>query len=132
VNPQAKNGLGQPTGYLLLPGENAEPFAAPDSWVRRRAGFLNAQIWVTPYSQTEFYPAGNYPNQSRGGDGLPQWTAANRSVDGKDVVVWYTMGITHNPRPEDWPVMPTYEAGFKLIPLGFFATNPAMDLSPSR
>jgi len=132
VNTQAKNGLGQPAGYLLLPGENAEPFAAPDSWVRRRAGFLNAQIWVTPYSQNEFYPAGDYPNQSRGGDGLPRWTAGNRPIDGKDVVVWYTMGITHNPRPEDWPVMPVYEAGFKLVPMGFFDTNPAIDLSPAR
>ncbi len=129
LSTQVKNGLGQPTGYLLLPGENAEPFASPDSWVRRRAGFLNAQFWVTPFAVEEVYPAGDYPNQSRGGDGLPKWTAANRSVDAKDVVVWYTMGITHNPRPEDWPVMPVYEAGFKLMPIGFFETNPAMDLS---
>jgi primary-amine oxidase len=53
-------------------------------------------------------------------------------VDGRDVVLWYVMGITHNPRPEDWPVMPVYEAGFKLMPLGFFSSNPAMDLPPVR
>jgi len=128
----ATNTLGQPTGYLLLPGENSLPFALPDSWVRKRAGFLNAHLWVTPYSDAERYAGGDYPNQSKGGDGLPQWTSANRSIDGRDVVLWYVMGITHNPRPEDWPVMPVHEAGFKLMPVGFFASNPAMDLPPVR
>jgi primary-amine oxidase len=128
----ATNALGHPTGYLLLPGENSLPFAEPDSWIRRRAGFLDAHLWVTPYSDTERYAAGDYPNQSKGGDGLPKWTSANRPIDGRDVVLWYVMGITHNPRPEDWPVMPVYEAGFKLLPVGFFAGNPAMDLPPVR
>jgi len=124
----ARNPLGQPTGYALLPGENALPFALPDAWVRKRAGFLNAHIWVTPYQASEMYAAGDYPYQSKGGDGLPKWTAADRPLDNRDVVLWYVMGITHNPRPEDWPVMPTYEAGFKLVPWGFFARNPARDL----
>jgi primary-amine oxidase len=126
----AKNALGHPTGYALLPGENAEPFAAADSWVRKRAGFLNNHIWVTPYDPSEMYAGGDYPNQSRGGDGLVKWTAANRSTDNQDIVLWYTMGVTHNPRPEDWPVMPVHAAGFQLIPWGFFARNPALDLPP--
>jgi primary-amine oxidase len=129
----ATNALGHPTGYALLPGENSLPFAQPDSSVRKRAGFLNAHIWVTPYDAAERYAAGDYPNQSKGGDGLPKWTAANRPIDNRDVVLWYTLGITHNPRPEDWPVMPVYEAGFKLVPWGFFSRNPAMDLpQPGR
>ena len=128
----AQNSLGHPTGYALLPGENAKPFALPGAWVRKRAGFLDAHAWVTPYNPVEMYAAGDYPNQSKGGDGLPKWTAANRPLDGKDLVLWYTMGITHNPRPEDWPVMPVYEAGFKLVPWGFFARNPALDLPPGK
>jgi primary-amine oxidase len=128
VNPGVKNALGQPVGYALLPGENARPFAAPDSSIRRRAGFLNFPFWVTPYMASELYAAGDYPNQSKGGEGLTKWTAANRPLDGKDLVVWYTMGVTHNPRPEDWPVMPVHQAGFKLIPVGFFSRNPALDL----
>ena len=128
----ATNALGHPTGYALLPGENSVPFAQPDSWVRKRAGFLNAHVWVTPYNASERYAAGDYPNQSKGDGGLVKWTAANRSVDNQDIVLWYTMGITHNPRPEDWPVMPVYEAGFKLVPWGFFASNPVMDLPPGR
>jgi primary-amine oxidase len=131
-NLSAKNALGHPTGYALLPGENAEPFAAADSWLRKRAGFLNHHLWVTPYDPTEMYAGGDYPNQSRGGDGLVKWTAANRSVDNRDIVLWYTMGVTHNPRPEDWPVMPVHTAGFRLIPWGFFPRNPALDLPPSE
>lgn len=30
----------------------------------------------------------------------------NRSLVDTDLVVWYVMGVTHDPRPEDWPVMP--------------------------
>ena len=131
-NPAVKNALGQPTGYALLPGENAVPFLLPDSWVRKRAGFLNAHVWVTPYSGSEMHAAGDYPYQSKGGDGLEKWTAADRPIDNRDVVLWYVMGITHNPRPEDWPVMPTQNAGFKLVPWGFFARSPAMDLPVGR
>ena len=128
TNPGALNALGHPTGFALLPGENAMPYALPDSPVRKRAGFLNAHVWVTPYSEAERYAGGDYPNQSRGGDGLVKWTAANRPIDNRDIVLWYTMGITHNPRPEDWPVMPVHAAGFKLVPWGFFTGNPALDL----
>ncbi len=132
INPNVMNALGHPTGYALLPGENALLFAQPDSWVRKRAAFLNAHVWVTPYRSAEMYAGGDYPNQSRGGDGLAKWTAANRPIDNHDVVLWYSMGITHNPRPEDWPVMPVHAAGFKLVPWGFFARNPALDLPPGR
>jgi len=128
IQSTTRNSLGQPTGYALLPGENALPFALPDAWVRKRAGFLNAHVWVTPYDPAEMYAAGDYPYQSEGGDGLPRWTAANRPVENRDVVLWYVMGITHNPRPEDWPVMPTDVAGFLLKPWGFFTRNPALDL----
>jgi primary-amine oxidase len=128
VNPAATNALGQPTGYALLPGENAKPFAAVDSWVRKRARFLDSHVWVTPYAADEIYAGGDYPNQSHGGDGLSKWTAADRAIDDKDIVLWYNFGITHNPRPEDWPVMPTYAAGFKLVPWGFFSKNPVLDL----
>jgi primary-amine oxidase len=132
VNPSVRNSLGQPTGYALLPGENAVPMALPGSWVRKRAGFLNAHVWVTPYSESERYAAGEFPYQSRGNDGLAKWAAADRPIENRDIVLWYTLGITHNPRPEDWPVMPTYPIGFKLVPWGFFSQNPAMDLPPVR
>jgi primary-amine oxidase len=49
-----------------------------------------------------------------------------------DVVLWYTMGHTHLPRPEDYPVMPTANIGFTLKPSGFFNLNPPNDIPPSK
>jgi primary-amine oxidase len=128
VNPAVRNALGQPVGYTLIPGENAVPYAGPKSSVAARAGFMSAHLWVTPYDASEMYAAGNYVNQSAGGEGLPKWVRANRRVENRDVVVWYTMGVNHIPRPEDWPVMPVHRASFKLVPTGFFARNPALDV----
>ena len=73
--------------------------------------------------------AGEFPNQHEGGDGLPRWTTADRSLVDTDVVLWYTFGVTHFVRPEDWPVMPVEYAGFLLAPVGFFDRNPALDLA---
>ncbi len=130
INPQVHHRLGAPVGYRLLPGENAVAFAAPDAAVSGRAGFIHNHLWVTPYRRDERFAAGEYPNQHAGGSGLPEWTAADRSIDGQDIVVWYTFGHHHVPRPEDWPVMPVATIGFKLKPVGFFERNPALDVPP--
>jgi primary-amine oxidase len=74
--------------------------------------------------------AGDFPNQHRGGDGLPAWTKANRPTVDTDVVVWFTLGVTHIPRAEDWPVMPVERAGFHLLPVNFFDRSPALDVPP--
>jgi primary-amine oxidase len=132
LNPAVTNALGQPSGYMLIPGENSLPFVAPDSFLRRKAGFVNAHLWVTPYAPQEQHAAGDYVNQGPLGDGLPKWTAANRSIVDQDLVVWYTLGVTHIPRVEEWPVMPVHRAGFKLVPAGFFSRNPALDVPKPR
>jgi primary-amine oxidase len=49
-------------------------------------------------------------------------------VDNTDVVVWYTFGVTHIPRPEEWPVMPVHRTAFKLLPVSFFSRSPALDV----
>jgi primary-amine oxidase len=126
INQDARNALGQPTGYLLVPGENSVALAAADASIRKRAGFVDAHLWVTPCVPRESYAAGHYVNQSRGGEGLPRWTQADRPLVDQDVVLWYTLGVTHIPRPEEWPVMPVHHTGFKLVPAGFFARNPAL------
>jgi primary-amine oxidase len=128
VNSSEASAPGQSVGYTLVPGENSVPLARPDSWIRKRAGFVNAHVWVTPYDPSQLYAAGSYVTQSKGDDGLPAWTRAGRSIENRDIVLWYTMGITHIPRPEDWPVMPVHRAGFKLVPNGFFPQNPALDV----
>ena len=48
------------------------------------------------------------------------------------MVVWYTFGVTHFVRPEDWRVMPVEYTGFLLTPFGFFDRNPALDVPPSN
>ena len=132
VNPSVTNALGQPTAYKLTPMMSTPTLLAhPDSSVGKRAGFAQHNLWVTPYRADERRAAGNYPNQHEGGDGLPSWTAADRSLVDTDVVVWYTFGLTHIVRPEDWPVTPVEYTGFLLRPFGFFDRNPALDVPPS-
>jgi len=128
VNPNVLNRLGQPVGFKIAPGENVLPFAHPDAPILKRAGFMTKHLWVTPYVEDERYPAGNYPNQHPGGEGLPLWTRGDRSITNTDVVVWYVFGHHHIPRPEDWPVMPVAYSGFMLKPVSFFDANPALDV----
>jgi len=130
VNPSVRNGLGLPVAYKLVPGSTPTLLADPGSSVARRAGFATRNLWVTPDTPGECRAAGDYPNQHAGGDGLPRWTAQGRPIVEEDVVVWYTFGVTHLPRPEDWPVMPVEYAGFSLFPVGFFDRNPALDVPP--
>jgi primary-amine oxidase len=132
TNESVRNAMGQPVGYKLVP-TMATPalLASPESSVGKRAGFARNNLWVTPYSPDERRAAGEYPNQSSGGEGLPAWTAADRNLVDEDVVLWYSFGITHIPRPEDWPVMPVEYTGFLLQPVGFFDRNPALDVPPS-
>jgi primary-amine oxidase len=130
INPGRKNGMGQPVAYRICPGENTLPYALPGSSLLKRATFLTRNLWVTPFDAQERFPAGEYPNQNPGGDGLPKWTAADREISDRDLVVWYTFGQTHTPRLEDWPVMPVSSVGFMLRPDGFFDRNPTLDLPP--
>jgi primary-amine oxidase len=83
---------------------------------------------VTAYHPAQRYPAGDLVNQHPGGDGLPAWTASGRNIDGTDIVLWHTFGVTHFPRTEDWPVMPVDRAGFVLKPNNFFERKPTLDL----
>jgi primary-amine oxidase len=125
------NALGEPTAYKLLPGATPALLARPDSSIGRRAAFAAHNLWVTPFAEGERRAAGEYPNQHAGGAGLPEWTAQDRSVVDTDIVLWHSFGVTHLPRPEDWPVMPVESCGFTLMPYGFFDRNPALDVPPS-
>jgi primary-amine oxidase len=131
INPAVKNIVGEPVGYRFFGGDNAVPFGAPTAWWRKRAGFVEHHVWVTPFNEEERYAAGDYPNQSDGTDGLLHWIERDRPIENTDLVFWYTFGHTHIPRLEDYPVMPTAYIGFLLKPSGFFDLNPANDVPPS-
>lgn len=115
-----------------MPGDNSVPYLHPDSPIRRRGGFIDHHFCATAFDPAERNAAGPYPNQSEPGEGLPAWTEKNRSLEGTDVVAWYTFGLTHVPRPEEWPVMSATTTGFKLVPVGFFSRNPALDVPKER
>ncbi|MEH2143044.1 primary-amine oxidase [Nostoc sp.] len=128
VSADKKNPLGAAPGYMLMPGGNSMFFPVEGSKIRQRAEFATHHVWVTKYKPAELYAGGDYPNQTQPGQGLPKYIADDESLMGKDIVLWYTMGVTHIPRSEDWPVMPVHRVGFKLAPRGFFSRNPAINL----
>ena len=127
-NPSLTTRLGYHPGYYLVPGENSAPLLLPGNLARRRARFIDHAFWVTRYHPDELYAAGPFPNQSRQPDGLPNYVADHEALTDSDLVVWYTMGLIHIPRLEEWPVMPMAHIGFKLLPAAFFDRNPALDL----
>ncbi len=131
VNPGVTNAVGRPVGYVLMPEGLPTLLADPESSIAKRAAFATKHLWVTRYAREERYSAGDFVNQHAGGAGLPAFTAADRDIDGQDIVVWHTFGLTHVPRPEDWPIMPVDYTGFTLKPAGFFDRNPTLDLPPS-
>ncbi|UDY24560.1 primary-amine oxidase [Nocardioides sp. Kera G14] len=132
TNPNKQGGLGQAPAYKLVPGAAIPSMLAPDSPVLERARVLEHALWVTPYAPDERWPCGEFVTQSTTDTGLPVWTRADRSIENTDVVLWYTFGIHHVPRPEDWPVMPVDIVSFWLKPVGFFDRNPALDVAPSE
>ncbi|MGI5282408.1 primary-amine oxidase [Nonomuraea polychroma] len=131
VNPDVRNRLGRPVGYALHPEGKPTLMAAEGSSIHRRAEFATKHLWVTRYHTAERYPAGDLVNQHPGGAGLPAYTRADRDIDGQDIVLWHTFGLTHFPRTEDWPIMPVDTCGFVLKPVGFFDRNPTLDVPPS-
>ncbi len=132
-NPNVTNQLGKPVAYKLLPQASPTFFAGDDTVAGKRGGFARHNLWVPPYDAAEHYAgAGPFTNLHTGGVGLPDYTKDNRAIENTDVVVWHTFGVTHVPRPEDWPIMPVEYAGFMLVPSGFFDRNPALDVPPSK
>jgi primary-amine oxidase len=125
------NAYGRPTTYVLHPENRPLLLADPSSSVARRGAFATRDLWVTRYSPDERYPAGDLVNQHPGGAGLPAAVTQDRDIDGTDIVLWHTFGLTHFPRPEDWPVMPVDTCGFALRPYGFFDRNPTLDVPAS-
>jgi primary-amine oxidase len=129
VNNKKYNATGQHAGYMLMPGTQAKTFLPENSLLRKKASFLNHQLWVTQYQENQEYPAGMYPASNKVYDGLAEWTAKNRMIGNNDVVLWYVAAITHIVRPEEWPIMSVHRMGFSLMPFGFFSGNPTLGIS---
>ena len=131
INANKTNSFGLPSGYKLLPGNTPALIAHPDSPPGKRASFAKHNLWATPFDKGEQAAGGEYSVMHSGEGGLDELTASNRDISECDLVTWHTFGVTHTPRPEDWPVMPVEYCGFHLIPVGFFEKNPTINLPPS-
>jgi primary-amine oxidase len=129
VNENRLGALGRPSAYALMPGGNVVPAASPEAPSRRKLEFVNRHLWVTAYDPVEMHAGGDLLYPGIRGGGLPEWTEADRSLRDTDIVLWYTLGVTHIVRPEDFPIMPTHTAGFSLLPFSFFQENPALDVA---
>ncbi|KAI5308470.1 hypothetical protein KEM55_005617, partial [Ascosphaera atra] len=124
---------GRPVSYKLTPPPTQLLLADPNSIQARRAQFAQHHVWLTKYKDNELYAGGRYTNQSqdeRGG--VADAAKRDEDIRDSDVVLWSTFGITHNPRVEDWPVMPIERLELCLRPYDFFEVNPAIDVPGDR
>ena len=126
---------GKPVSYKFTPLATQPILADPHSIAARRAQFAKHHVWVTPYRDGELYAGGEFTNQSqseRGGLADAVAKDKNSNTVDADVVVWSVFGLTHNPRVEDWPVMPVEKIELHLRPADFFGRNPALDVPGRR
>jgi primary-amine oxidase len=121
----------KPIAYKLHTVPSQMMIMSKGSFARKRAAFAQHAMWVTKYRDDELFSAGEFTNQSKADTGLSSWASRDDDVENTDIVVWHTFGLTHNPRPEDFPVMPSERVSFMLKPDGFFTKNPALDVPPS-
>ena len=133
-NPNVLNPLTQkPVAYKVHLPATQMLIANPKSFNSTRAEFARHAVHVTKYHDGELFPAGEFTNQSQGKntDSIENWMARGESTENEDIVCWYTFSLTHNPRPEDFPVMPVEITTVALKPNGFFTENPANDVPRS-
>jgi len=127
---------GTPVGYKLVSREVPRLMPKPGGLVWKRGGFARHAVHVTPYTEDQLYPAGKYVPQTSGEPsmGLPQWIEdhSSKNIENTDVVLWHTFGLTHFPRAEDFPLMPTEGVSLIFRPSNFFMKNPGLDIRPSN
>ena len=133
VNPESTNRLGQPgrrTRCTPRASRRCSPTSAPS--IAGRAAFATKHLWVTAYDPASAIRPATSSTSTPAGRACRPYVADRPSTStAQDVVLWHTFGLTHFPRPEDWPIMPVDYAGFRLKPVGFFDRNPTLDVPPS-
>ncbi|KAM4057370.1 copper amine oxidase, enzyme [Hirsutella rhossiliensis] len=123
---------GKPVGYKVTTPPTQLLLADPNSVQAQRALFAQHHIWVTKYKDDELYAGGRYTLQSsREIGGVADAAARKEDILDEDIVVWSVFGLTHNPRVEDWPVMPVEMLQVDITPSDFFTENPALDVPSS-
>ncbi|KAG1902546.1 copper amine oxidase [Suillus fuscotomentosus] len=127
---------GRDASYAIMMKGGVLPLMAhTDSWVARRASFAHKTLWVVRDKEgadgSRMWPSGKYVPQTREEpeDSVGRWVKdGNGSIENEDIVLYLTVGTTHIPRPEDWPVMPVEHVNLMFKPNNFFTKNPSMDV----
>ncbi|CAI6333424.1 unnamed protein product [Periconia digitata] len=134
INQNKKNRFsGNPVAYKFTPPATQKLLAAPGSIQSNRALFTQHHVWVTKYQEDELYAAGHYTLQSQQEKGgVADMAKRNDEVTNEDLVLWNVFGLTHNPRVEDWPVMPCEIFQLHFRPSDFFDRNPAIDVPSTK
>ena len=117
--------------YKLVPGAALPHMLPEDSPCCDRRGAAPHAVGYAVRRRRALALRG-FPNQSAPTTACRRWTAAGRSIEDTDVVLWYVFGIHHITRTEDWPIMPVDTVSFWLKPFGFFDRNPTLDVPPRR
>ncbi|PGH04892.1 hypothetical protein AJ80_08441 [Polytolypa hystricis UAMH7299] len=124
---------GRPVSYNFVPPATQLILADPRSIAAQRAKFAKHHVWVTSYKEGELFAGGKFTNQSQAErGGLADAIARDDDTEDSDVVLWSVFGLTHNPRVEDWPVMPIEKIELHFRPADFFDRNPALDVPGVR
>ncbi|KAL3444541.1 copper amine oxidase [Aspergillus insuetus] len=131
---QINKSSGKPVAYAIHSPARQMLLAHPQSWHSKRAAYSRHPFWVTRHHDDELYAAGEYTYQSLppvGAKGVATWAERGDCTEDADIVVWHSVPLTHNPRVEDYPVMPCDTMTVSLKPSGFFEGNPALDVPQS-
>jgi primary-amine oxidase len=132
INPnETTKGLKNYPGYMLM-GHTATSILSDIDPAQRRAGFSSFGLWVTKERADQQWAAGLYPNLSGPDQGLPDYVKKAEPISNEDLVLWYTMGFHHAPRPEEFPIMPTTWHELTLAPAFFFDRDPSMTFNPGQ
>ncbi|KAK4685406.1 primary-amine oxidase, partial [Tremellales sp. Uapishka_1] len=133
INPNKTNAVsGNNIAYKLVPAPSQMLLAHPKSIGAQRGEFGAHHIWVTKFADDELFSGGQYTQQSNGNaQGIKTWVARDDNVVNEDIVLWHSFGLTHNPRVEDYPVMPVEVHMISLKPADFFERSPAIDVPAS-
>jgi len=93
-------------------------------------GLTFNHFWVTRQREGELFANVSIRTRSaRRARARSTTLPATHPIFNQDVVVWYSMGGTHVPRPEDYPLMTHMKMSVSFRPEGFFERNPALGLT---
>ena len=65
---------GVPVAWKLMPAPSPPVYAHLSNEHSRRGAFATKQLWVTPYSDDEKWPAGEYPLMAGDNNNIVTWT----------------------------------------------------------